>query len=114
MLEFSLFGVRLRFSFLFFAVVTATLIIDRSGVAITGLICCVLHEAGHIAAFAALNRKPGEVTFDAFGIKLISPAGIMRFKDEIFVLSAGCAVNFFLRARFMPSALKIIFLYQIS
>lgn len=100
MLEIRIFGIKFKFSFLFFAVITAMMICDKSGALLPGLICCAVHESGHVAAFLAMGKKPENISFEATGIKLTNPAGLLSPKKDLIVLCAGCAVNFIMAAAF--------------
>lgn len=93
--EFMLRGIKIRFTFGFFAV-WAILIMCCSGrAAETALLSCLLHETGHIIAMGLMRIKVRRLIFYSGGIALSSspPVECMDPWREIAVLSAGCAVN---------------------
>ena len=94
MIEFEVKGITLRFSFLFFAMLTAVFLIDKTGTAVLCVIACGLHELGHIVAFFLLGLKPSGLNFELSGIRLTKQNQIIPYKKELVVLAAGCAVNF--------------------
>ena len=100
MLEVSVFGIKFKFSFLFFAMITAMMLCDKSGILIHGFICCTAHESGHVAAFLLMGKKPESIAFEATGIKLTNPAGLLSARRDLIILVAGCAVNFIAAAVF--------------
>lgn len=92
MLEFNIKGVKVSFGYLFFAVITAVLLIDKTGICILGLIACLWHEVGHLSAFMLKKAKPLEISFLAGGIR-IKPSRELTGNDKIFVLAAGPLFN---------------------
>lgn len=100
MLEIRIFGVKVKFSFLFVAVLTAMTIVDSTGLVVVGFASCILHEFGHIVAYAVIKKKPENISFEATGIKLTKPLNLISLRNELFILSAGCLVNFLLSAVF--------------
>lgn len=101
MLTFKTGGVRVRLYFGFFAVLMVYLYIGgRTGAWVeAALICCLLHESGHLAAMLLFGCPPHTVSFYAGGIR-ISTRGIGRLGRgaRAVILSAGCAVNLTLAA----------------
>ncbi len=94
--EFSLWGIRLRFTFGFFAV-WAILLADsgNSECAEIALMSCLLHESGHVAAMLLAGVKIRSLVFYSGGISLRSctPAEYSGAFREIMILCGGCAVN---------------------
>ena len=101
MIEFSVRSVRIRFYFGFFAVVLFSFFAgqaDSLGV-IAALVCCVLHEMGHLAVMCLLSSPPDKICFYAGGIKIVPRRAVTDSRAvTAAVLSAGCTVNFFLAA----------------
>ena len=98
-LEFSVRRQKIAFSFTFFAVIAAVTLWDNSwGLRIiTALICCILHELGHITAMCLCSAPPERITFYAGGIKITPCSGKMISPCmSVAVLSAGCMVNILL------------------
>lgn len=107
MLEISVGKIKIAFSFTFFAVIAAVTLWDSSWGfrIITALICCVLHELGHIAAMCLYCAPPEKITFYAGGIKITPRSGrLTSVGRSAAVLSAGCIVNLMLAL-----AVKILF-----
>ena len=75
---------------------TCLLMADGTGVLRLGILCSLLHEAGHAVAFAALVRRIPAFTASLSGICLsmrgvaLSPAG------QLLLAAAGPAVNLLL------------------
>lgn len=88
------FSAEVRFSFP--AVLSLLLCTDREGTALLCLLCCILHELGHIAAMLIERKPPRKITFYGGGILLSSD-----WISSIPVLLGGCAVNFVLSAVFL-------------
>lgn len=84
----------LKINVSFAAVVTFSLILDESGICAVALLCCIVHEAGHIICLLIMGEQPKLVELSFYGIKLersVMPSigGI----DEIIVYASGPAVN---------------------
>ena len=85
------FGINVSFAI----AVTLTLIIDESGVGAIALLCCILHEAGHIICLMILGEKPKKIDFSFYGIKLErNPMQSQSTVGEIMIFVSGPAVNF--------------------
>ncbi len=94
MLRFKLFGIWVQISFLFFAVVTVYLILDRSGYGYCGVLAAITHELGHIIAYFIVGERPKSVTFSIEGMRITSSERYLTLGKGIFSLSAGCFTNF--------------------
>lgn len=94
--EFFVKGIKIRFTFGFFAVWSILFLMSGSGqTARIALISCLLHEMGHILAMGLMRIKVKRLVFYSGGIALSSspPLELAEFWQETAVLSAGCAVN---------------------
>ncbi len=96
MIEFSVKGVKVRFTFWFFAVITVMLLIDRTGLSLMGLVACMLHELGHLLMFFLVGHTPREISFEASGIRLCKTSPLICYPKELLVLLSGSAVNLLL------------------
>lgn len=99
MLELSVGRIRVSLSFTFFAAVAAVTLWNGSwGLKIvTALICCILHELGHISAMCMFGIPPERVFFYAGGIKISPHRGrLISKKQDMIILFAGCSVNLFI------------------
>lgn len=91
--------IRIRFTFGFFAfwaaVLTANEYFGGNYPALPAFLLSLAHETGHIAAACISGLPPKSITFYAGGIKMSveNGTGSRGLAREIFVLSAGCAVN---------------------
>lgn len=94
MLQFKVFGIQIKLSFLFFAVVTIYLILDRSGVGYCGVLAAVTHELGHIIAYFIVGERPKSVALSIEGMRITSSDRYLTIGKDIFALSAGCFTNF--------------------
>lgn len=96
MAEITFHGVRLRFSFGFFALWAWLLASGGNSIAATAaLFSCLLHEAGHIIAMNITGIPITMLTFYAGGIAMRSKRGTdtAGTAAEVMILSAGCMVN---------------------
>lgn len=85
------FGINVSFAI----AVTLTLIIDESGVGAIALLCCILHEAGHILCLMILGEKPKKIDLSFYGIKLErNSLSSQSTVGEIMIFVSGPAVNF--------------------
>ncbi len=85
------FGINVSFAI----AVTLTLIIDESGVGAIALLCCILHEAGHIICLLVLGEKPKKIELSFYGIKLERiPMSSQSTAGDLAVYISGPAVNF--------------------
>lgn len=98
----------LKINVSFAAAVTLTLILDESGVSAVALLCCIIHEAGHIICLLAFGEKPKKIELSFYGIKL-ERTELPRIKsiDEIAVYASGPAANFVLSALLFVAADKL-------
>ena len=70
MLEWRLGGVRCRLSLLFPALVTALLLWQPDGLAVTCLLASLIHEGGHLLAMLSVGVPPQRCTLGAFGMRI--------------------------------------------
>ena len=84
----------LKINFSFAVAVTLTLIIDESGVGATALLCCIIHEMGHIICLLLLGEKPKRIELSFYGIKLERyPMSAQKTAGEIAVFVSGPSAN---------------------
>lgn len=95
MLTFRINSIRIELCFGFFLIVALASVGNSQAVAVS-LLCCCLHEAGHLAAMYYYGRKPNAICFYGGGVKIKAPLLRLDYKRETVVYSAGCAVNLFL------------------
>lgn len=84
----------LKINVSFAVVVTLMLILDESGLCALGLLCCIIHEFGHISCLLIMGEKPKLIEFSFYGIKL-ERRRMAQFNTfgEIAVYASGPAAN---------------------
>ncbi|MGN1169916.1 MAG: hypothetical protein ACI4RB_07315 [Acutalibacteraceae bacterium] len=103
-------NVKVSVSVYFAAALTFACIFAPGGYAPIGLLSCVLHECGHLAAVFALGGHITAVTLGAYGMRIDkSNDVILSANKEAAVAFAGPFVNLILTA--LGLALKIRTLY---
>ena len=97
MIEFTIYGIKLRLRFDFFAAAAFMSALSEPHITACAMLCCILHECGHIAVMLLAGAKPSAVLFYGAGI-MITPDRhkLLPPMTEAAVLSAGCAVNLIL------------------
>ncbi len=91
-LDFGKTSVKINVSFA--AVVTLMLILDESGLCALGLLCCVIHEFGHIICLLIMGEHPKLIELSFYGIKLERrQMSSMKNFGEIIVYASGPAAN---------------------
>ncbi len=96
MIEFAFRKTKIGLSFTFFALIAVVTVWDTSlGVkVIVALLCCILHELGHISAMCFFGSSPARIIFYAGGIKIQTAKNkLVSHDQEIIILLAGCTVN---------------------
>lgn len=93
MIEFTVGGVKIRVGFLFFAVLTALMLIDRTGLVLWGLAACMIHESGHLLACLLVGHRPKELTLEPTGIRMVEGDELISYHKEICILLAGSLTN---------------------
>ena len=94
MLEWRTGGVRCRVSLLFPAMLTALLLTQPDGQAVTCVIASAMHECGHLLAMLLLNCRPECCTLGAFGMRIeAGRTHLSGYGRQIAVSLAGPAVN---------------------
>ena len=93
-MSFTIHGCRVEITFLFLAMLTFSLLADRSGVAGVGLVATLIHECGHLFAMHFFNIFPTEIRLNPFGIDIVRGEQQRQsyFRDTA-VAVAGPAAN---------------------
>ncbi len=92
---------RVKISFLFFAMITLILTMDRKLVALVAVFSVALHEMGHIVAMGVLKNSPDEIAFGIFGVRIKQSSRIFSARQEFFVVLCGPLVNIILFTVFL-------------
>lgn len=95
MIELRLRKTLVRLDFSFFAVTALFLFLDSSGLGLTALAACGLHELAHLIAMTVFGIKAEEITFYGAGVRISSSETDRRGgAARVLILLAGCAANF--------------------
>ena len=86
-------GIRCRVSLLFPALVTALLLRQPDGLAVTCLLASLIHEGGHLLAMLAVGVSPRDCTLGAFGLRIELGGQLMDYRKNLFVSIAGPLAN---------------------
>ena len=84
----------LRVGVLFLVTAVAVLTLDGGGYAPLCLLLSLLHECGHLAAFALFGRMPRLIEIGLGGIRIEHPPEGLTYRQNLLVSAAGPAVNF--------------------
>ena len=93
MFEWRLGGVRCRLSLLFPALVTALLLRQSDGLAISCLLASLIHEGGHLMAMVAVGVPPQQCTLGAFGLRFDLNNSLIGYGKNLFISLAGPLAN---------------------
>lgn len=93
MLEVRLLGVRCRLSLLFPALVTALLLWQPDGLAVSCVMASAMHEGGHLLAMLSLGYPPTACTLGAFGMRIRLGHRLPGYGHNMLISFAGPAVN---------------------
>lgn len=90
-------GIEFGVSFSFFAVIALLFVCGGAQTEniFTALLCCALHEMGHLMFMFLFANKPQSIILYGGGIRIRPSVGKMLSKNQdIIILLAGCGVNF--------------------
>lgn len=93
MFEWRLGGVRCRLSLLFPALVTALLLWQSDGLAISCLLASLIHEGGHLMAMVMVGVPPQQCTLGAFGLRFDLNNTLVGYGKNLFISFAGPLAN---------------------
>ena len=93
MISFRLGRTRVFVSFSFFAVLCLYFQLGQDPQKAGCLWAALLHECGHLAAFALQGAPPQEIHFGMGGIRLVSSEQPLSLPGELMTLVAGALVN---------------------
>ncbi len=93
MLEWRVGGVRCRLSLLFPALITALLLWQPDGLAVSCLLASLIHEGGHLAAMLAVGVPPQKCTLGAFGMRIDLRNNLVGYGSHIAISLAGPLAN---------------------
>ena len=88
---------RISISVYFAAIITFALIFSPDAGALTVLLSCIFHEAGHLAAIKIFGGKANGISLGAYGMRIDADYGMkLSPLKEAAVCAAGPAVNIIL------------------
>lgn len=93
MLEWRLWGVRCRVSLLFPALITALLLWQPDGLAVSCLLASLIHEGGHLLAMLVLGVPPQNCTLGAFGMRIDLDNPLVDYKKNLLISMGGPLAN---------------------
>lgn len=93
--------VKIKISFLFFAMLTMAFIVDEKQLVILTLLCSALHEMGHICALFLFGSYPDEINFGIFGVRIQQNKYILSELRQAVVVLCGPLVNIILFVLFL-------------
>ena len=89
----EIFGTKIRADFLFAALIFVMLWFDKRGISSMTLSAVFMHEAGHYAALALQKRRPKELYFTIFSLKMGTTRQFKGYFRDIIVSMSGPVVN---------------------
>ncbi|MBQ2795654.1 MAG: hypothetical protein IJF04_06475 [Oscillospiraceae bacterium] len=92
-MDFTVLKTGVTVSPLFFAVLTAFLLLDKNGVAIWAVLFSLMHESGHFLALLCVKSRPKHIKLSAFGIEMRLCNNLSTLK-KVIVFSSGFGLNF--------------------
>ena len=93
MLEWRLGGMRCRLSLLFPALITALLLWQPDGLAVSCLLASLVHEGGHLLAMLAFGVPPQKCTLGAFGMRIELGNALVGYGRNLWIALAGPLAN---------------------
>ncbi|MBQ2704397.1 MAG: hypothetical protein IJF58_02485 [Clostridia bacterium] len=102
-MSFKIFGVTVKIHFLFTAVVSLLLAVDRYSVVPYSLLSVAIHEAGHLSAMLMLKEKPKQIYLCPCGVVIDSNALAQTAAKTIIIALGGPLFNL-LPALFLKSS----------
>lgn len=93
--------VKIKISFLFFAMLTMAFVADEEKLVIIILLCSALHEMGHICALFLFGSHPDEINFGIFGVRIQQNKYILSELRQAVVVLCGPLVNMVLFVLFL-------------
>lgn len=78
---------------IFLAVLTFLLLRDYSGLYRISLLCCLLHESGHLAVYMLCQKKPPRLHCSLWGICLEWNEAELGLHERFWLAASGPAAN---------------------
>jgi len=84
---------RCRLSLLFPALITALLLWQPDGLAVSCLLASLVHEGGHLLAMLAFGVPPQKCTLGAFGMRIELGNALVGYGRNLWIALAGPLAN---------------------
>ena len=88
-----IFGVQIRVSFWFFAVIALAVLLDRHLLLWYAALSVVTHELGHLLVMAACRIKVTQIHFTPVSIRIVAGSHAASYRAELAVAVGGVAAN---------------------
>lgn len=96
-MTFSIRNIQISVSVYFAAVITFALLFAPNGSALPALLCCILHEIGHMTAIYLSGGRVQKISLGAYGMRIDSIRTLkISPKKEIIISLSGPFVNLIL------------------
>ena len=69
------------------------LLLDRTQASLAALLCALLHEGGHLLAMSLCGISVTDLTVLPYGLEMRPSRHPHSFSEDLWIQSAGCAVN---------------------
>ncbi|MBR2151904.1 MAG: hypothetical protein IJ944_01290 [Clostridia bacterium] len=79
---------------LFLIIVTALLLLDKTGAVPFCMLCAIIHETGHIIVMKFVGADIKEIKLSPFAVDINRTNASLPTHKNIFILSAGFVFNF--------------------
>ncbi len=87
-------GMQINISVYFASVLALLCALSKNGYASLGLVCCILHEVGHLAILKAMGGRARSISFGAYGMRIdISASQKLTPLKESLVCLGGPLIN---------------------
>lgn len=96
-------------SFYFAAVLTLSLLLDKTNISFCSIVSALLHETGHMLCLFSLKAKPKEIKFGLFGMRIVRGNKTLSYKNELLTALSGPLVNIMLFAVFLYWKKTLVF-----
>lgn len=94
MIDFTVFGIKIRVSIGFAGLICLMLYIDKSGLILPVIFAVILHEFGHLLALLLLKCKPKRVELKVGAVGIFGDF-LLKPKGEFIMFLSGSSVNIF-------------------
>lgn len=101
MLSFKIKGLEVDLSFSFFAIFAVLFLANDCSKVLLPLVCCFIHEFGHIVLMKAFGAPPKNLLFYGGGIKIVPNLRLISNEREIIVLLGGSFLNILIGTLFL-------------